>query len=97
MRILNVNFKLFRYDGFIALCKMKRDNVLDKIEIIEVKKLFISLTDNINFAEKSLLNPSVKENLLNMKHYVKRLSFNQRESWTYLVAKLNEETFKTSN
>ncbi|MEM1574651.1 MAG: hypothetical protein QXF09_00330 [Nitrososphaerota archaeon] len=155
-----IGFKSFGYSGFRSLCRLKKDEAFDKIEIAialidrenlmhyplsfitkdydrfvcwgflknkiplnieilpkinkksyekmisqknlkefiieesEFKESFIFLTDNINFAEKILLKPNIKENLLNMRKFIKRLSLNREESWIYLIAELKEETLK---
>lgn len=155
-----VGFKSFGYSGFRSLCRLKRNEAIDKIEIAialvdrenlmhyplsfitkdydrfvcwgflknktslnieilpkidkknyekmilqknlkefiiednEFKESFIFLTNDINFAKKILLKPDIKESLLNMKKFIKRLSLNQEESWIYLIAELKEETLK---
>ncbi|MEM3406522.1 MAG: hypothetical protein QXY18_00620 [Nitrososphaerota archaeon] len=155
-----VGFKSFGYSGFRSLCRLKKDEAFDKIEIAialidrenlmhyplsfitkdydrfvcwgflknkiqsnieifqkidkknyekmvsqkglkeiiieekEFQESFIFLTDNTNFTRKILLKPEIKEGLLNMKEFIKRLSLNREESWIYLIAELKEETLK---
>jgi len=155
-----VGFKPFGYSGFRSLCRLKKDEAFDKIEIAialidrenlmhyplsfitkdydrficwgflkneiplnievlqkidkkdyekmvsqkglkefiieekEFEESFIFLTDNVNFAKKILLKQEIKEDLLNMKKFIKRLSLNKEESWIYLIAELKEEALK---
>ena len=76
----------------IILEKKLKEIVIEEEK--ELKESYIFLTDDVNFAEKILLKPEIKENLLNMKKFIKRLSLNKEESWIYLIAELKEEALK---
>lgn len=59
-----------------------------------LEESYVFLADDINFAKRILLKPEIREGLLNMKNFIKRLSLNQQESWIYLIAELKEESLQ---
>jgi hypothetical protein len=78
------------YEKIILEKKLKEIVIEEK----ELKESYVFLTDDVNFAEKILLKSDIKESLLNMKKFIKRLSLNQQESWIYLIAELKEESLQ---